>query len=163
MLFRAYLIVTLAALSIGQKSVFADERLANIPSTAEWFDIDRITDGDTIVLRGGARVRLHGIDTPERNQPYGAEATRELRKIIGKGVYVEATDTDRYGRTVAVLWTRDGVNVNLEMVCRGAAWWYQRYARGDADLRECQALARENDLGLWEGEEPTPPWEWRRK
>jgi len=118
--------------------------------------------GDTIELSDGTRVRLHGIDTPEYDQPYGRAATRELNRLLGRSVYVEATDTDRYGRTVAVLWISDGVNVNLEMVCRGAAWWYERYARDDTDLRECQESARENNLGLWDGD-PVEPWEWRRE
>jgi len=48
------------------------------------------------------------------------------------------------------------------MVCRGAAWWHERYARRDAKLRECQESARENNQGLWDGD-PVAPWEWRRK
>jgi len=92
-----------------------------IPASAELKKIARVVDGDTIELSDGTRVRLHGIDTPEYDQPYGKAATRELNKLLGSSVYVEATDTDRYGRTVAVLWTSDGVNVNLEMVCRSAA------------------------------------------
>ena len=92
-----------------------------IPSSAELKKIARVVDGDTIELSDGTRVRLHGIDTPEYDQPYGKAATRELNRLLGRSVYVEDRDTDRYGSTVAVLWTRDGVNVNLEMVCRGAA------------------------------------------
>ena len=133
-----------------------------IPSSAELKKIARVVDGDTIELSDGTRVRLHGIDTPEYDQPYGKAATRELNRLLGRSVYVEARDTDRYGRTVAVLWTRDGVNVNLEMVCRGVAWWYERYSRGETDLRECQESARESNLGLWDGD-PVEPWEWRRR
>ena len=133
-----------------------------IPASAQLKRVTRVVDGDTIELSDGSRVRLHGIDTPERNQPYGKEAARELNRLLGHSVYVEVTDTDRYGRTVAVLWTSDGVNVNLEMVCRGAAWWYERYARGDTNLRECQESARASNLGLWDGD-PVAPWKWRRK
>lgn len=96
------------------------------------------------------------------NHSCGKAATRELNRLLGRSVYVEDRDTDRYGSTVAVLWTRDGVNVNLEMVCRGAAWWYERYSRGETDLRECQESARESNLGLWDGD-PVEPWEWRRR
>ena len=133
-----------------------------IPASAELKKIARVVDGDTIELSNGTRVRLHDIDTPEYDQPYGKAATRELNSLLGRSVYVEATDTDRYGRTVAVLWTSDGVNVNLEMVCRGAAWWYERYARGNTDLRECQKSARESNLGLWD-DDPVEPWKWRRR
>ena len=140
----------------------ADESSFTVPATAELKVIAKVIDGDTIELSDGTRVRLHGIDTPEYDQPYGKEATRELNKLLGRSVYVETTDTDRYGRTVAALWTSDGVNVNLEMVCRGAAWWYERYAKRDTELRECQESARESNLGLWDGD-PVEPWEWRKK
>jgi len=155
-----------ALLSAGATFLFLSKATAEpssaIPASAELKKIARVVDGDTIELSDGTRVRLHGIDTPERNQPYGKEATRELNRLLGRSVYVEATDTDRYGRTVAVLWTSDGVNVNLEMVCRGAAWWYERYARGNTELRECRASARESNLGLWDGD-PVEPWVWRRR
>ena len=140
----------------------ADEPSFTVPATAELKVIANVIDGDTIKLSDGTRVRLHGIDAPERNQPYGKEATRELNRLLGSSAYVETTDIDRYGRTVAVLWTSSGVNVNLEMVCKGAAWWYERYARRDAKLRECQESARENNQGLWNGD-PIEPWVWRRK
>ena len=140
----------------------ADEPSFTVPATAELKVIAKVIDGDTIKLSDGTKVRLHGIDAPERNQPYGKEATRELNRLLGSSAYVETTDIDRYGRTVAVLWTSSGVNVNLEMVCRGAAWWYEKYARRDTKLRECQESARESNQGLWDGD-PIAPWEWRRK
>ena len=146
---------------LGLRGTFT-EPSSGIPASAELKKIVRVVDGDTIELTDGTRVRLHGIDTPEYDQPYGRAATRELNRLLGHSVYVEATDTDRYGRTVAVLWTSDGVNVNLEMVCRGAAWWYERYARGDTELRDCQESARESNLGLWDGD-PVEPWVWRRR
>ena len=66
------------------------------------------------------------------------------------------------GLLTAVIYTPEGLNVNLEMVCRGAAWRYERCARGDTELGECQESARETNLGLWDGD-PVAPWEWRRK
>lgn len=80
--------------------------------------------------------QLHGIDTPERDQPYGKQATRALDALIKTKVFVEEKDTDRYGRLVGVLFTAEGLNVNLEMVCSGHAWWYERYARFDSDLED---------------------------
>jgi endonuclease YncB( thermonuclease family) len=56
-------------------SVYADERPSGVPSEAGWVKVDRVTDGDTIVLMDRRRVRLHGIDAPERDQPYGPIAT----------------------------------------------------------------------------------------
>jgi endonuclease YncB( thermonuclease family) len=68
------------------------------------------------------RVRLHGIDTPERDQPYGKQATRALDALIETKVFVAEKDTDRYGRLVGVLYTPEGLNVNLAMVGSGHAW-----------------------------------------
>ena len=100
-----------------------------VPANAVEHRVQRIVDGDTVYMRDGTKVRLHGIDTPERDQPYGKQATRNLDKLIGGTVFVVENDTDRYGRLVGTLYTPEGVNVNLEMVCNGSAWWYSRYAR----------------------------------
>jgi endonuclease YncB( thermonuclease family) len=108
-------------------------------------------------------VRLHGIDTPERDQPYGTQATRNLNKLIGGKVFVVEKDTDRYGRLVGVIYTPEGVNVNEAMVCNGSAWWYSRYAKFDSGLRKCQAEAKEAKLGLWADDDPMAPWDWRRR
>ena len=124
--------------------------------------MQRVVDGDTVYLQDGAKIRLHGIDAPERNQPYGKQSTAELKDMLGDSVYVERRDIDRYGREVAVLYTPEGVNVNLELVCIGAAWWYERYARRDKALRDCQASARAAGAGLW-ADDPIAPWEWRRR
>ena len=94
-----------------------------VPANAVEHRVQRIVDGDTVYMRDGTKVRLHGIDTPERDQPYGKQATRNLDKLIGGKVFVLEKDTDRYGRLVGVIYTPDGVNVNEAMVCNGSAWW----------------------------------------
>ena len=63
---------------ISALSVHADERPLGVPSEARWVKVDRVTDGDTIVLMDRTRVRLHGIDAPEQDQPYGSAATKAL-------------------------------------------------------------------------------------
>ena len=100
----------------------ANDRPASVPEEAKWVNVDRAVDGDTIVLMDKTRVRLHGIDTPERDQPYGKQATRALDGLIKTKVFVEEKDTDRYGRLVGVLYTPEGLNVNLAMVGSGHAW-----------------------------------------
>jgi endonuclease YncB( thermonuclease family) len=125
-----------------------------------------VIDGDTIEIldadKEAHRIRLHGIDTPERGQPFSRVATEALADIIaGKEVGITVVDTDRYGRTVGVVHF-DGQNVNLTLVQDGYAWWYERYAPRDDDLREAQQKARGKSLGLWSEKNPIPPWEWRR-
>lgn len=101
---------------------WANDRPAGVPKEAKWVKVDRVVDGDTIVLMDKTRVRLHGIDTPERDQPYGKQATRALDALIETKVFVAEKDTDRYGRLVGVLYTPEGLNVNLAMVGSGHAW-----------------------------------------
>ena len=125
-----------------------------------------IADGDTLTLLDGARrqvrVRLAEIDTPESGQPYGGRARQALSDLaFGKAVRVAVVDTDRYGRAVG--WVHAGtVDVNAEMVRRGAAWVFRRYGRDPALLR-LEDAARAARRGLWAlpEAERSPPWDWR--
>lgn len=124
-----------------------------------------IMDGDTIeVLHDGRpmRIRLHGIDTPERKQDFGIRAKQfTSEKVFEKMVEVVPMDEDRYERTVAKIYV-DGKYLNLMIVEAGLGWWYQRYAPHDEDLAKAEREARSAKLGLWSHPYPTPPWEFRR-
>ena len=148
---------------LGYEFTRIDASDAEVPTDAAEHRVKRIVDGDTVHMKDGTKVRLHGIDTPERDQPYGKQATHNLDKLIGQTVFVVERDTDRYGRLVGSLYTPEGVNVNLEMVCNGSAWWYERYAKNNRAMSACQAEAKEAGLGLWADDDPMPPWEWRRR
>ncbi|WP_199228103.1 thermonuclease family protein [Haliea alexandrii] len=126
----------------------------------------RIADGDTLILLDATntqhKIRLHGIDTPERRQPYGNAAREALEALVaGQHIGVVVQDTDRYGRTVGTVY-RNGMNVNLRLVEKGWAWWYERYARNDRELAQAQREARAARRGLWQDSHPIAPWEWRR-
>ena len=138
--------------------------VAEVPSDAVQFKLKRISDGDTVVTTEDTRIRLWGIDTPERNQRYGSDATAALTQMLNnQQLYLETKDVDRYGRTVGVIYTDDGNEVNLEMVCDGHAWWYERYAKKATDYEQCQEDARKNQRGLWAEDDPVAPWDWRRR
>ena len=147
----------------GKGVTTEDYPTPDIPYGAVEHRVSRIVDGDTVYLKDGTKVRLHGIDTPERDQPYGKQATRALDGLIGRTVFVVEKDTDRYGRLVGVIYTPEAVNVNLQMVCGGHAWWYSRYAKNNRAMADCQDEAKEAGLGLSAGDDPVAPWEWRRK
>ncbi len=125
-----------------------------------------VRDGDTIEIdvgTGTVAVRLHGIDCPESSQPYGQQAARYTsRRALGRRVTVEVTDRDRYGRLVGIVRLPDGESLNEALVAAGLAWWYRRYAPGDAALRRAEQQARDARRGLWSRAGPVPPWEWRR-
>ena len=130
-----------------------------------------VADGDTITVLDATRVqhkvRLAGIDAPEKGQPFGSRAKENLsRQVYGRTVTVDWQKTDRYGRVVGVVMSK-GHDVNLEQVRAGLAWWYREYAREQSpDDRQryeaAEADARRAQRGLWQDSHPTPPAEWRR-
>ncbi len=112
-----------------------------------------VSDGDTItVLRKGKgeRIRLHGIDCPEKRQAFGNRAKQFTSKLVfGTTVTVQVVDRDRYGRTVAEVLLPDGRSLNRELVRAGFAWWYWRYTPDDETLAQLEREARGAKRGLW--------------
>ena len=140
------------------------QQFRSSPDTAQ---LVRVIDGDTIDARisgyGQERIRLSGIDAPERAQRYGGYATECLSDILGQGLLtVKVKKTDRYGRLVANLYI-DGERVDVQMVERGCAWHYAKYAPGSISLYVAQMRAKADGRGLWEGDNPVTPWDWRRR
>ena len=127
--------------------------------------VTRVSDGDTITILDAAnvqhKIRLHGIDAPEKKQAFGEKAKQHLSSLVfGKGVIIKAQDTDRYGRTVGKVFI-DGRDVNLEMLRAGFAWHYKRYDKS-AVYAEAESEARQNRRGLWADSNPTKPEDFRR-
>ena len=120
--------------------------------------IERIIDGDTLVIRSGQHVRLVQIDSPEAGEEcYADAATRELTRLARPGLRVvlerdpRLDAIDRYGRLLRYVWVGK-TNVNVELVRRGAAtpWFYDgdrgRYA---ARLLAAVSAARRAARGMW--------------
>ena len=130
-------------------------------------EVVHISDGDTIkVIHNGQRIkiRLYGIDTPEKTQWYGQNAKEFLSgQILGETVEVEEIGKDRYGRTVALI-SAGGQNINRLMVEAGYAWVYDRYCkqRFCRIWKEVEKDAREAGKGLWKNKDVIPPWQYRR-
>ena len=126
-----------------------------------------ITDGDTVVVlkdKVQIKVRLSGIDAPEKRQPFGTVARSYLGELAqGQLVQVAPVNIDRYGRTVAALKLPDGRIINEEMVRSGFAWWYRQYPSQDKTLEGLEDEARIAKRGLWSHADPEPPWEFRRR
>lgn len=130
----------------------------------------RVIDGDTLVALGSGnreeRVRLAGIDCPERKQAYGTRAKEALlARVGGKPVSVQWWKRDRYGRVVGKVVDGQG-DVNLALVRDGLCWWFRKYAdeqsAADQLLYEtAETSAREGRVGLWRDPVPVAPWEWR--
>jgi endonuclease YncB( thermonuclease family) len=130
-----------------------------------------IADGDTLTLldegKATHRIRIDGIDAPERTQPYGRRARQSLADLAhGRTARAECPKSDRYGRAVCRVLV-DGVDVGLEQVRRGLAWHYAKYAHEQSpqvrvDYAQAEQQARVARSGLWTVTAPTPPWDYRR-
>ena len=125
-----------------------------------------LSDGDTLsVLREGkaVKVRLHGVDTPEKAQAFGTQARQFTGELVfQRDVTVVVQATDRYGRLVGEVLLPDGRSLNQELVKAGMAWWYRQYAPNDTTLARLEAEARAAKHGLWADAHPVPPWQWRK-
>src|SRR6476660_9225709 len=110
-----------------------------------------VIDGDTVdVMHNGQaeRIRLNGVDCPEKRQAFGSKAklfTSEM--VFGKEVTVQGYRLDRYGRTIGDVLLRDGTNLNRELVKAGLAWRYLKYSK-DESLSVLEGEAREAKRGL---------------
>lgn len=141
-----------------------------------------IADGDTLTVLDSNRlqhkVRLSGIDAPEKNQPFGDRSRQNLSaRVHGKTVRVEWSKEDRYGRWVAKVLLEppagcqpscaQPLDVNLEQVRAGLAWHYKQYEseqpRTDRQTyAQAEQTARAERIGLWSDPHPVMPWDWRQ-
>ena len=126
-----------------------------------------LSDGDTLsVLREGkaVKVRLHGVDTPESKQAFGARARQFASEMaFNKVVTVIIYDTDQYGRLVGEVLLPDRRSLNQELVRAGMAWWYRQYAPKETILQQLEAEARAAKRGLWSDPHAVAPWAFRKE
>jgi endonuclease YncB( thermonuclease family) len=141
----------------------------------------KVADGDTITVLDSSkvqhRVRLAGIDAPERGQPYGNASRKKLRDLVsGKEVRVEYEKHDRCGRIVGKVWVTPPdcptcgktLDTGLSQIATDMAWWYTKYAHEQSpedqwryEFAEQEAKAKK--VGLWQDKNPVPPREFRKR
>ena len=108
------------------------------------------------------RIRLHGIDCPEKNQPFGDKAKRFTSDLcFGKIVTAKQMDKDRYGRTVARVYLSGSDLLNIRLLQAGLAWHYSRYDHSEA-FANAEKEARLHNRGIWSMKDPVAPWDWRK-
>ncbi|MEW1489927.1 thermonuclease family protein [Escherichia coli] len=126
----------------------------------------RILDGDTLdVLQEGnkiSRIRLEGIDAPEKSQPYGQRSRQMLTMLTAnKWVNVKSHGSDRYGRILGEIYSPD--NINEKMITTGMAWAYRYHGKPTNEKYLIQEnKARSNKSGLWADPDAIEPWKWRK-
>lgn len=129
----------------------------------------KISDGDSVTVLDNNkvqhRIRLTGIDAPERNQAFGSRSKQSLSELIfSKTVTVSTNKRDRYGRILGKIYV-NGIDVNKEQIRRGMAWHGYIRDQTVADriaYADTEKSARKNQRGLWVDPDPVPPWKWRR-
>ena len=131
-----------------------------------------VADGDTLTVlddnKTQHKIRLKGIDAPEKAQAFGQKSKQSLNQLAhSKMVTVEFEKKDKYGRTVGKV-LLNGTDVCLEQIKLGMAWHYKQYqseqSKEDRDTyAQAEQTARTQVVGLWKDKSPTPPWEFRRQ
>jgi len=146
--------------------VFAARACAATPHHTLVGQVVKIADGDTLTVLDSARnqhkIRLAGIDAPEKTQAFGTQARNALASaVFRQTVRVDVTDTDRYGREVGRVYCA-GRFINADLVRAGFAWRYTQFDR-TGEFAPLEADARRHRRGLWADNHPIPPWEFRRE
>lgn len=155
-----------------------DEPCQSCPSAAAILDFTGlcgqavgIVDGDTFDLLPLApapveavRIRLEGIDAPEKGQSHGKAAKQYLGELIfGKVVRADGAKKDRNERRICTVFVADTLDVNRAMVAAGYAWHFKKYS-DDPALDSLERSARAARVGLWAATEPPiAPWDWRKR
>lgn len=122
----------------------------------------KVYDGDTVTLADNTKLRLYGIDAPEKKQEGGAYSQQLLySKIFGKQIQYEPINIDRYGRTVAKIYY-NGDYVNEYMIKSGGAWFYEEYAKNDNNLKKAFQYAQKNNIGIFKNKKAINPAFYRR-
>ena len=160
-------ILLLAGLIIFLVNFFGEKfgEIQNKSLPEKTYKVLYVSDGDTLTVDDGGskrKLRLYGIDAPEKTQTYGLESKEFLlNKIRDKNIEVTFISKDRYGRDISVIYL-ENENINELMVREGYAWWYKEYAKDDFIYGEYEKKAREKKKGLWSKSNPVPPWEYRK-
>lgn len=183
-----YIFMGLAAVLIALLYIVADSRQKSeeVRKTATAADVSqspeligkvvRVLDGDTFELlvdQQTVRIRVTGIDAPEKDQPFGQRSRQSLAGMVdGNPVAVRVKGKDRYGRTLGAVYAKIcapsapclAVYVNAEQVKTGMAWAYRFHGQAvDPAMLKLETQARSERVGLWSAPNAVEPWKWRHQ
>ena len=131
-----------------------------------------VADGDTITVldqqKNTYKIRLQGIDAPEKKQAFGEKSKQSLHDLVhSKQVRIEYDKEDKYGRIVGKV-TMEDMDICLQQLVLGMAWHYKKYQNEQsvsdrALYSDTELKSKSLKLGLWSDDTPMPPWEFRKK
>jgi endonuclease YncB( thermonuclease family) len=138
----------------------------NKETIAQAGTVVKIVDGDTFDLltkdKRTLRVRMYGIDCPEKKQDFYQSAKNALAGyIFKKSVQLKIAGYDRNKRTIAMVYCNHQ-NINLAMIKNGFAWHFSKYS-SDSNFAQAESQARKAKAGLWKRPNPVAPWEFRKR
>ncbi len=121
------------------------------PIQTQTFQVSRIIDGDTIETSTNIQIRLLGINTPEKSQPFYTEAKTYLTNLTqNESIQAEIYGTDKYSRTLAYIFL-DDKNINEQILKQGlATLYYYEHDKYYNDLKQAEEFARLNQKNLWQ-------------
>lgn len=128
-----------------------------------WCQVVGVSDGDTLTCLHQKRpfkVRLIHIDAPELAQPFGQRAKQALSALAYRQeVRLQVQRYDKYQRLLAVVYNKQGKNLNLQLVKQGMAW---AYYQSQPEYVKAQQRAQASRIGLWQDSQPIEPYQWRK-
>jgi endonuclease YncB( thermonuclease family) len=145
-----------------------------VPQSSKTAIVKKVSDGDTLTLQNGDRVRLCGIDAPEKSQKFGPESKANLQRLINRAggqVIVQDMGRDRYNRIVGEVFISAGTPnreeehlLNAEQLLAGMAYVYPQYVNCSQPdvLKQAEQRAIATKKGVWAGKYQKP-WEFRKQ
>lgn len=146
---------------------------ATVQNEVRLIEVVGVNDGDTVTVffvneKRQQKIRLATIDAPEYAQPYGRKSRQHLSDLVyRKMIKLKELGRDKYGRIIGEIFLNEK-NINVEQIKSGFAWHYKHH-EGQQSFEErliysqAEKYARENRLGVWQDDNPIPPWDYRRE
>ena len=152
-------------LSFGSPFFISCDPGQTVPEKDIHLTVYRVIDGDSFEGRANGhtyRIRLFGIDAPEKGQDFYQKSKDRLGQLCKEGpIIIKLRNKDYFGRWVADGYTSKGEFINQTMVKEGLAWHFTKYSK-DTTLKKLEREARDAKIGIWSLRNPTAPWEYRK-
>jgi endonuclease YncB( thermonuclease family) len=152
------LLICFLTIVLGASTTYAQEFTVRVVG---------ISDGDTFTAINRdnlqLKIRIYGIDAPEKGQDFGNKAKEILSDYVyGKNIVIDVQSRDSWGRYVSYVFTPDGKDVSLLMLKAGMAWHFKKYDSTE-EYAKAEEQARKAKTGLWSMADPVAPWDYRSK
>jgi micrococcal nuclease len=158
-------LLILCFLSFGSRLFVSCETAQVLPENEISLAVYKVIDGDSFEGRANGqnyRIRLFGIDAPEKGQDFYQKSKDRLGQLCKEGpILIKIRNKDYFGRWVADAYSVKGDFINQAMVKEGMAWHFTKYSK-DPTLKKLERDARDAKIGIWSIRDPIAPWDFRK-